>query len=76
MVQFSSLEKLGIVFLVFLVVYLLKFVFSVLYTYALGPALNKVNFKTKGKWACKFFSSLFLCLISLYVYYLLLPDCM
>lgn len=53
MAQFSALEKWGIIFLVFIIFYLLKFVFKVVYSYALGPSLNKVNFKSKGKWACK-----------------------
>lgn len=48
---FSSLEKLGIVFAVGFVLYLVKFLFSVIYIYVLGPALNKVDFKSKGKWA-------------------------
>lgn len=48
---FNSLEKLGIVFAVGLFLYLVKFIFSVIYIYALGPALNKVDFKSKGKWA-------------------------
>ncbi|KAJ2937376.1 hypothetical protein O0L34_g14240 [Tuta absoluta] len=51
MAQFSSLEKWGIAFLVFIVFYVVKLLFSVLYTYAIGPALNKVDFKSKGKWA-------------------------
>ncbi|KAI5638787.1 short chain dehydrogenase domain-containing protein [Phthorimaea operculella] len=51
MAQFSSLEKWGIAFLVFIVLYVVKFLFSVFYTYAIGPVLNKVDFKSKGKWA-------------------------
>lgn len=51
---FNSLEKLGIVFAVSLVLYLVKFIFNVIYTYALGPALNNVDFKSKGKWACEY----------------------
>ncbi|XP_026314274.1 very-long-chain 3-oxoacyl-CoA reductase [Hyposmocoma kahamanoa] len=48
---FSTLEKLGIVFAVGFILYVVKFVFSVVYIYALGPALNKLDFKSRGKWA-------------------------
>lgn len=51
---FSSLEKLGIIFAVGCVVYVVKFILNVIYTYALGPALHKVDFKSKGKWACEY----------------------
>lgn len=51
---FSTLEKLGIVFAVGFLLYVVKFVFSVVYIYALGPALNKLDFKSRGKWACEY----------------------
>ncbi|XP_049879548.1 very-long-chain 3-oxoacyl-CoA reductase [Pectinophora gossypiella] len=51
MAQYSSLEKCGIVALVVFAIYLVKSLFSVVYTYAVGPAVNKVDFKSKGKWA-------------------------
>lgn len=47
----TSLEKLGCVFTLGLLLYMVKLIFGVIYTYALGPALNKVDFKSKGKWA-------------------------
>lgn len=55
MATFSALEKLGLVFAVVLILYIVKFIIGVVYTYAIGPALNKVDFKSKGKWACKYF---------------------
>ncbi|XP_052739040.1 very-long-chain 3-oxoacyl-CoA reductase-B [Bicyclus anynana] len=51
MAYFSNLEKCGIVFLLFIVVFLLKCVIKLVYTYVIGPAVNKVDFKSKGKWA-------------------------
>lgn len=47
----TSLEKMGCVFTVGLFLFLVKIIFSTIYIYALGPALNKVDFKSKGKWA-------------------------
>ncbi|XP_073948262.1 very-long-chain 3-oxoacyl-CoA reductase-like [Choristoneura fumiferana] len=51
MAQLDGLSKFGIVALVVLAIWLVKFLFDVIYTYALGPAVNKVDFKSKGKWA-------------------------
>lgn len=50
----NYLEKLGMVFAVGLFLYIVKFMLKVIYTYALGPALNNVDFKSKGKWACEY----------------------
>lgn len=51
MAQLNSLEKWGIVASAGLVLYVVKFVCGVFYTYVVGPAVNKVDFKSKGKWA-------------------------
>ncbi|XP_045770141.1 very-long-chain 3-oxoacyl-CoA reductase isoform X2 [Maniola jurtina] len=51
MAYFSGLEKFAIVFLVGLLLYLVKCVVSLVYTYVIGPAVNRVDFKSKGKWA-------------------------
>ncbi|XP_004928860.2 very-long-chain 3-oxoacyl-CoA reductase [Bombyx mori] len=47
----SNLEKLGILFVAFFIFYCLKFLWHFLYTYAIGPAVHCVDFKSKGKWA-------------------------
>ncbi|XP_050353559.1 very-long-chain 3-oxoacyl-CoA reductase-B [Nymphalis io] len=51
MAQFSYLEKIGIIFLLALLFYIVKCVVNLFYTYVIGPAINKVDFKSKGKWA-------------------------
>lgn len=51
MAHFTPLEKLAIIFLAFLLIYFVKLIIKVVYTYAIGPAVNKVDFKSKGKWA-------------------------
>lgn len=71
MAGFGVLEKIGLVFLIGLLFYLVKSVVNLVYTYIIGPAVNKVDFKSKGKWACKYDSYLFSyyinCKISYYV---------
>ncbi|XP_046963764.1 very-long-chain 3-oxoacyl-CoA reductase-B [Vanessa cardui] len=51
MAQFNYLEKIGIFFLLVLLYYIVKCVVNLVYTYVIGPAVNKVDFKSKGKWA-------------------------
>ncbi|OWR55138.1 very-long-chain 3-oxoacyl-CoA reductase [Danaus plexippus] len=51
MAQLGYLEKFGIVFLIGLLYYVVKSVVNVFYTYIIGPVVNKVDFKSKGKWA-------------------------
>ncbi|CAG9559231.1 unnamed protein product [Danaus chrysippus] len=51
MAQFGYLEKFGIVFLIALLYYVVKSVVNVLYTYIIGPLVNKVDFKSQGRWA-------------------------
>ncbi|CAH0713619.1 unnamed protein product, partial [Brenthis ino] len=51
MASFGVLEKMGLVFLIGLLFYLVKSVVNLVYTYIIGPAVNKVDFKSKGKWA-------------------------
>ncbi|XP_038213363.1 very-long-chain 3-oxoacyl-CoA reductase-like [Zerene cesonia] len=51
MAHYGSLEKLGLAFLVGLLFYIVKCFVNVVYTYVIGPAVNKVDFKSKGKWA-------------------------
>lgn len=53
MVQFTALEKFGIAFLVAIILYILNYVLQLVYTYVVGPAVNKVDFKSKGQWARK-----------------------
>lgn len=48
---YSPLEKLAFVLLFMVIFYCVKFVFSIVYTYAVGPIVNRVDFKLKGKWA-------------------------
>lgn len=50
---FSSLEKIALSFLAILVVYLVRLLVKFVYIYVLGPVINKVDFKSKGKWAGK-----------------------
>ncbi|CAK1590233.1 unnamed protein product [Parnassius mnemosyne] len=51
MAQFSALEKLGITFLAAILFTILINVLKFVYTYVVGPTMNKVDFKSKGKWA-------------------------
>ncbi|XP_063368544.1 very-long-chain 3-oxoacyl-CoA reductase-B [Cydia amplana] len=51
MAQMDALSKIGIIGLVLLAIWLVKFLFNVIFTYVIGPAVNKVDFKSKGKWA-------------------------
>lgn len=51
MAQLSPLEKVGLIFVGFLLLYIVKNVLSVVYNFVIGPALNKVDYKLKGKWA-------------------------
>lgn len=61
-----TLEKVGFAFTLTIVFFALKFIFEYLYTYVVGPVVNKVHYTSKGKWARKylhnllFFASLFL----------------
>ncbi|XP_039752038.1 very-long-chain 3-oxoacyl-CoA reductase-B [Pararge aegeria] len=47
----STLERFGIGFLLGLFIFLIMCVIRLVYTYVIGPALNEVDFKSKGKWA-------------------------
>lgn len=55
--SFSSLEKIAIVLLLAILIYFVKLIFQIVYTYAIGPVVNKVDFKSKGKWARKYLTS-------------------
>ncbi|XP_050679651.1 very-long-chain 3-oxoacyl-CoA reductase [Leptidea sinapis] len=48
---FGSLEKLGLALLIGFVFYIVKCIVNLVYTFIIGPAINKVDFKSKGKWA-------------------------
>ncbi|KAJ8712720.1 hypothetical protein PYW08_008024 [Mythimna loreyi] len=48
---YSVLQITGLGCVVFCLLSFAKFVFDTLYTYAIGPVVNKVNFKEQGKWA-------------------------
>lgn len=52
--SFSDLEIFAIIIIVFLVLRFLKFVFKVVFIYAIGPIICPVDFKAQGKWACKY----------------------
>lgn len=52
---FSPLEKIAIVLLVAILGYFVKFILRIVYTYAVGPIINRVDFKSKGKWARTYF---------------------
>lgn len=47
----TPLETIGLICVAAIVFFVVKFVLNVIYSYALGPAINKVDFKSKGKWA-------------------------
>ncbi|XP_063833079.1 very-long-chain 3-oxoacyl-CoA reductase [Ostrinia nubilalis] len=47
----TALEKVAIALIVGAVFFLLRSIFRAVYTFAIGPLINKVDFKTKGKWA-------------------------
>lgn len=51
MTTFTPLEKVSLCLIAFALFFILKSVFSAVYIYAIGPILNKVDFKSKGKWA-------------------------
>ncbi|KAM3963856.1 very-long-chain 3-oxoacyl-CoA reductase-like [Aphomia sociella] len=51
MAAFTPLEKIGIVLLVLLLLYILKNIWKVLYVFIIGPAVNGIDFKSQGKWA-------------------------
>lgn len=46
-------ELAGIACVSYIVISLVKLLWGVVYTYAIGPATNAVDFKSQGKWACK-----------------------
>lgn len=50
----TGLEKIAIVLLAAILLYFVKLIFKTVYTYAIGPVVNKVDFKSKGKWARKY----------------------
>lgn len=52
---YTALHVTGLAFVVYCLVSFAKLIFDTLYTYAVGPVINKVNFKEQGKWACKCF---------------------
>ena len=54
MTPLTDLEKLGLSFAFFLIAVFIKITSSLLYTFVIGPAINKVDFKSKGKWACEY----------------------
>lgn len=49
----SGLEKIAIAFLGASLSYVVYSLYKVLYTYIIGPVVNKVDYKAKGKWARK-----------------------
>ncbi|CAK1541705.1 unnamed protein product [Leptosia nina] len=51
MANYGALEKLGLAFLIAVVFYIVKSIVNLVYTYIIGPVVNKVDFKSKGKWA-------------------------
>lgn len=50
---FSALEKVAVVLLLGIFFFTLKFVLGILYSYAIGPMCNRLDFRKKGKWARK-----------------------
>ncbi|XP_045454061.1 very-long-chain 3-oxoacyl-CoA reductase [Melitaea cinxia] len=51
MAQYTFLEQIAIIFIVAILLLITKIVFNIFYTYVVGPAVNKVDFKSQGKWA-------------------------
>ncbi|CAH0595086.1 unnamed protein product [Chrysodeixis includens] len=47
----SYLELAALACVAYVVIRLVKFIFGVVYTYAIGPAINAVDLKAQGKWA-------------------------
>lgn len=47
----SGLEKIAIAFLGASLSYVVYSLYKVVYTYIIGPVVNKVDYKAKGKWA-------------------------
>ncbi|XP_059049856.1 very-long-chain 3-oxoacyl-CoA reductase isoform X2 [Achroia grisella] len=51
MVAFTPLEKIAIALLTLLLLYIVIKIWKVLYVFVIGPAVNRVDFKSQGKWA-------------------------
>ncbi|XP_052751925.1 very-long-chain 3-oxoacyl-CoA reductase-A [Galleria mellonella] len=51
MAAFTPLEKLGIALSVLLLLYIVLKIWKVLYVFIIGPAVNRIDFKSQGKWA-------------------------
>lgn len=51
---YSVLQITGLGCVVFCFLSIAKCLFDTIYTYAIGPVVNKVNFKDQGKWACEY----------------------
>lgn len=67
MASFSALEKVSIALIMIALFFMLRSIFRVIYEFAIGPLVNKVDFKSKGKWACKY---IFPAIVSLLVLYM------
>lgn len=52
--MYSTLEKIAIVLLAAILCYIVKYIIKLIYIYAIGPAVNNVDYKSKGKWARKY----------------------
>lgn len=68
MTSFTALEKVSIALIVIALFFILRSIFRAVYTFAIGPLINKVDFKSKGKWACKYFLTI-LRELQLFLYY-------
>lgn len=49
--EFSSLEKCAVIMLTIILFIFVKFIVKIIHSQIIGPIINRVEFKSKGKWA-------------------------
>lgn len=54
MTSFTHLEKIGMMLITFVLLGIARFIVYAVYNHIIGPVINKVDFKSKGKWACEY----------------------
>lgn len=51
---FTSFANIGMFSTLFVSMIIIRCILYFLYDYFLGPLCNKMDFKAKGRWACKY----------------------
>lgn len=49
----TTLESIGVTCIIFGVLIVAKYVLETIYNYAIGPLVNKLDYKSLGQWARK-----------------------